>query len=274
MTRMFSRIGWTFLIAALWLTGCAVSVEDDGKTIPSGMSKSVLRVGVTANYPPLVFKEAGASREAGKLVGIEIDLADEVGKGLDKRMEFVEMPWQELIPALAGGEIDVIMSGMSITAGRKQTISFTEPYLHIGQMAITRINEIQKLGSLSALLNAPITVGFEPGTTGETFVKTNMRNAKPQPVASIDAAVVALRSREIDAFIHDAPTAWRIGSDAAYQDLIGLYWPLTDENLGWGVRISDSALRTALNEQLAAMEKDGRLNRITREWIKVRVEVR
>jgi polar amino acid transport system substrate-binding protein len=127
---------------------------------------------------------------------------------------------------------------------------------------------------VSALLNAPITVGFESGTTGETFVKTNMANAKPQAVASIDAGVAALRSREIDAFIHDAPTAWRIGSDPAYQDLIGLYWPLTDENLGWGVRISDEALRTALNAQLAAMKKDGRLSRTTRKWIKVRVEVR
>jgi polar amino acid transport system substrate-binding protein len=101
-----------------------------------------------------------------------------------------------------------------------------------------------------------------------------MRNAKPQPLASIEAAVAALRSREIDAFIHDAPTAWRIGSDPAYQDLIGLYWPLTDESLGWGVRISDQVLRTALNDQIAAMKKDGRLARITRQWIKVRVQVR
>jgi polar amino acid transport system substrate-binding protein len=280
MTRMFSRIGCAFLIAALWLTGCAAPVEEDGEVIASTMSKSVLRVGVTANYPPLVdkvsgvAKGAGAAQEADKLVGIEIDLADEVGKGLDKRMEFVETPWEQLIPALVAGDIDIIMSGMSITAGRKQKISFTESYLRIGQMAITRISEIQKLGSLSALLNAPITVGFESGTTGESFVKTNMHNAKPWPLASIDAAVVALRRHEIDAFVHDAPTAWRIGSDPAYQDLIGLYWPLTEEYLAWGVRISDQALRTALNEQLAAMEKDGRLTAITRRWIKVRVEVR
>ena len=268
MTRMFSRIGGALLVTTLWLSGCAAPVEDDGKAIPSAMSKSIVRVGLTANYPPLV------SKIDGELAGIEIDLAEDVGKALGKRMQFVELPWEQLIPALADGEIDVIMSGMSITVGRAKKISFTDPYLHIGQMAITRINEIQKLGSVSALLNAPITVGFEPGTTGETFVKLNMANAKPQPVASIDDAVAALRSRKIDAFIHDAPTAWRIGSDAAYQDLIGLYWPLTDENLGWGVRISDEALRVALNEQLAAMKKDGRLSRTTRKWIKVRVEVR
>jgi polar amino acid transport system substrate-binding protein len=268
MTRMFSKIGPAFLVATIWLTGCAVPVGEGSEADQSALSKSVLRVGVTANYPPLVDKVDG------RLVGIEIDFANEVGKDLHKRIEFVEIPWQQLIPALAGGDIDIIMSGMSITAGREQQISFTDSYMQIGQMAITRIDEIQDLGSLTALLNAPITVGFESGTTGESFVKTNMHNAKPQPVASIAAAVAALRSRKIDAFVHDAPTAWRIGSDPAYQDLIGLYWPLTDENLGWGVRISDQTLRTALNDQIAAMKKDGRLARITRKWIKVRVKVR
>ncbi len=268
MIGLFSRIGSPLLIAAIWLTGCAVPVDEDSGVAENAVSKSVLRVGVTANYPPLVDKVGG------KLVGIEIDFANEVGKDLGKRIEFVEIPFPQLIPALAGGDIDVIMSGMSITAGRKQQISFTDPYMQIGQMAITRIDEIQNLGNLTALLNAPITVGYESGTTGESFVKTNMRNAKPQPVASIDAAVAALRSRDIDVFIHDAPTAWRIGSDPAYQDLIGLYWPLTDESLAWGVRTSDQTLRTALNDQIAAMKKDGRLARITREWIKVRVKVR
>jgi len=268
MTWMLSRIAFTVLTATIGLAGCTAPEDKPSQAPVSAMSKSVLRVGLTANYPPLIYEKDG------ELVGIEIDLANEVGKGLDKRMSFVEMPWEQLIPALANGDIDIIMSGMSVTDGRKKKISFTSPYMHIGQMAITRINEIQRLGSLTALLNAPITVGFEPGTTGEAFVKNNMHNAKPQAVASIDAAIVALRSRQIDAFVHDAPTAWRIGSDAEYKDLIGLYWPLTDEYLAWGVRISDAPLREALNKQIASMEKDGTLSRITRKWIKVRVEVK
>lgn len=268
MKRKSWRIAFAVAVAAVWLAGCAAPSEDESPSGDSAASKSALRVGLTANYPPLVDKVDG------KLVGIDIDLAREVGKDLDKRMEFVEIPWEQLIPALTRGEVDVIMSGMSITSERKQKISFTEPYLHIGQMAITRVDEIQRLGSLSTLLSAPITVGYEPATTGESFVKTNMRNARPQPVSSIDAAVAALRKREIDAFIHDAPTAWRIGSDPAYQDLIGLYWPLTDEYLGWGVRISDQTLLKSLNDQIADMKKDGRLASITRKWIKVRVQVK
>lgn len=268
MAGTCSRIGFVTIAAALWLSGCTAPVDQGGAPQDSAMSKSILRVGATPNYPPVV------SSEGGDVVGIEADLAEEVGRGLEKRMQFVSLPWEELIPALNRGDIDIIMSGMSITAGRKKEIAFTDPYLHIGQMAITRVDEIQRLGSLTALLNAPLTAGFEPQTTGEAFVKTNMRNARPVSVPSIEAAVEALRSRKIDVFVHDAPTAWRIGSDPAYQDLIGLYWPLTDEYLGWGVRIGDPKLREALNGQLNIMKADGRLNRITNKWIKVRVQVR
>ena len=268
MTRTLSMLGCAVLIAAAGLSGCTTPREEKAASTDDSASLSVLRVGLTPNYPPLVDKANG------KLEGIEIDLAGEVSKDLGKRIEFVELAWEELIPALNRGDIDVIMSGMSITEGRKQRIAFTEPYMHIGQMAITRVDALQRLGSLSALLSAPITVGFERDTTGEAFVETNMRNARPEPLDSIDAGVAALRSRRIDAFVHDAPTAWRIGSDPEYQDLIGLYWPLTNEHLAWGVRQSDNALRIALSDQISTMQRDGRLARISRKWIKVRVEVK
>ena len=268
MTRTMSTLGYAALIAAAWLSGCTTAGEDKAAPSDKSASLSVLRVGLTPNYPPLVDKANG------KLEGIEIDLAAEVSKDLGKRIEFVELEWEELIPSLESGEIDVIMSGMSITKSREQKIAFTEPYMHIGQMAVTRVDALQRLGSLTALLNAPITVGFERDTTGQTFVETNMRNARPEPLDSIEAGVAALRSRQIDAFVHDAPTAWRIGSDPAYQDLIGLYWPLTDEYLAWGVRRSDEALRKMLSDQIATMKNDGRLSRISRKWIKVRVEVK
>lgn len=268
MTRTLSTLCCTLLAAAAWLSACTAPVEQKAAPADNSASISTLRVGLTANYPPLVDKVNG------KLEGIEIDLATEVGKDLGKRIQYVELPWDQLIPALTSGEIDVIMSGMSITDARKQEIAFTEPYMHIGQMAITRVDELQKLGSLSALLNAPITVGFERDTTGQTFVQTNMRNARPEPLDSVDAGVTALRSRRIDAFVHDAPTAWRIGSDPEYQDLIGLYWPLTDEFLAWGVRKSDKALRNVLSDEITTMQRDGRLARISRKWIKVRVEVK
>lgn len=266
MSRLLVRIVPAILIASLLITGCAT--EGGTGAGASASSSPVLRVGLTANYPPIVDKVNG------ELVGIEVDFANQVASDLDKRLEFVETPWGELIQALNEGRIDVIMSGMSITQARKKQVEFVKPYMRIGQMAIIRVNDIQKLASVGALLNARARVGFEEGTTGADFAKSNMPDATPVPLGSVDEGVAALRNRGIDIFIHDAPTAWRIGSDADYQDLIGLYWPLTEEYLAWAVRKSDHDLRDALDRQLIAMTEDGRLRRITNRWIKVRVEVK
>jgi ABC-type amino acid transport substrate-binding protein len=53
-------------------------------------------------------------------------------------MAFVELAWEELIPALKGDRIDVIMSGMSVTPVRQHRVRFVQPYLRVGQMAIIR----------------------------------------------------------------------------------------------------------------------------------------
>jgi len=93
---------------------------------------STLRIGTSASYPPLTF------RQDGELQGVEVDLARAVGEDLKVKTDVVEMPWEELIAALNDNRIDVIMSGMSVTDERSTRVLFTDPYMKIGQMALIR----------------------------------------------------------------------------------------------------------------------------------------
>lgn len=255
------------LLAAACLGGCATG-GDAGPAVLPALSGPALRAGTTPNYPPLI------DEVDGKMVGIEADLGAEAARGINRRLELVELPWEELIPALEDGRIDVIMSGMSVTRQRAERVAFTRPYMKVGQMAVVRLGDVARLGRIDALLGTSGAVGFEAGTTGETFVRGTMSLATPVALDSVEAGVEALRAGRIEAFVHDAPTVWRIGSSPDYQDLIGLYWTLTDERLAWAVRKSDTTLRDALNEQLLQMVTDGRLETILGRWITVRVEVK
>jgi hypothetical protein len=67
--------------------------------------------------------------------------------------------------------------------------------------------------------------------------------AKLMPQPTVEDGVAALRHGVIDSFIHDAPTVWRIGGNPAEKELIGLYWPLSEESLAWAVRKSDGPLQ-------------------------------
>ena len=80
-----------------------------------------LRVGVAPDSPPLIYMDKG------KLSGIEIAAAESLGKLMDRKIKYVEKPFNDLIPALESGEIDIIMSGMSITEERAKQVNFSKP---------------------------------------------------------------------------------------------------------------------------------------------------
>ena len=85
-----------------------------------------------------------------------------------------------------------------------------------------------------------------------------------------------MADNRIDIFIHDAPTIWRLSANTATQKagLMGLYRPLTDEQLAWAVRLQDGELADALNQSLDRLKNDGTLGRILGKWIPVQVKVR
>jgi len=207
------------------------------------------------------------------LMGVEVDLARELGRDLDRPVLFAPLPWEQLIPALTQGRIDVIMSGMSITTYRKQHISFTDPYMQIGQMAIIRVEDVGRLGRPEALYATTGAVGFKKRTTGELFVRASLKGATPRSFPEVDDGLRALRAGEIDFFVHDAPTVWRVTADPSEQELIGLHWPLTQEYLAWGTRKSDAAFRQRLNATIAEWQQSGRLQSILNRWITLRVQV-
>ena len=146
--------------------GLYTALAQPAKPAPSTMTppQGALRVGMTPNFPPMVFTDQGT------ITGLEADFAREVGKELARRMVLIELHWKELIPALEARRIDVNMSGMSITETRKQRVRFVQPYQRVGQMALLRKDGPLKLGSPTLLTMTTRRVGFEAGTTGAKYV--------------------------------------------------------------------------------------------------------
>ena len=227
-----------------------------------------LKVGVSGDYPPLIYKQDG------RLVGIEADCAKAVGDILGQPMTMVEMPFEKLIPALEAGEIDVIMSGMSITPERSKQVLFTEPYMEIGQMAILSTAKVDAFAQPWTIYQEGVRIGVEPGTTGAAFVKEKLPDAKVSFYADSELAFAGLRKDEIDLYIHDAPTSWQLATNPKNSDLISLYKPLTREELAWAVRQGDLALAEELNSALNTLKGNGALRYIFNRWIPVTVEVR
>ncbi len=260
-------------LAVMLFVGCYVHPEPTLRPVPAPEPSGTLlnrelRIGIAPIYMPLAYKVRG------QLVGLEVDFAEQLGKELDKQITFVETPWPELIPALVAGKIDIIMSGMSITEERAQLVSFAEPYMQIGQMALVRARDVSGFSKLESFLGTTARVGFVSKTTGEQAAKEIFSNAKLTPQPTVDDGVAALRNGVIDVFIHDAPTVWRIGGNPGEKELVGLYWPLTKEPLAWAVRKSDVPLHFALSGKVKEWELSGRLKQLTSRWVIIRIVTR
>jgi len=267
-----------FLIVSL-LSGCSLyfAHEVAKSTRPSGLRSpeppepsgallnSELRVGISPDYIPLAFKEPTFG-----LLGVEVDFANELGRELGKNIVFVERPFPQLIQALLAKEIDIIMSGMTITQERMNLVSFTNSYAEISQMALIRTKDQEQYPNVQSFGKLTGKVGYVEGTTGEKAARAFFPQATLVPQRSIEQAVEALRSGEIALFIHDAPTVWRIAGSGD-KELQGLYFRLTKEPLAWAVRKEDEPLRFALNEALGKIDASGRRKEILSRWVPLRI---
>ena len=233
----------------------------------SGMGRPVLRVGTAPTYPPVVFEYES------EIVGIEADLARIVGEKIGREIVFQRYPFPELIDALERGDVDVVMSGLSVTAERSTRVRFTEPYMKVGQLALIRTQDLARLGRIQWIRRPGTRVGYQRGTTGEVYVANQLTRSVAFAFDSIGDGLRSLLAGRIDYFVHDSPTIWRLTGDPAYRDLIGLYRPLTDEHLAWAVGLDDTELARLLNDALSGLRNEGLIEPILNRWIPVRVRV-
>ncbi len=138
--------------------GCASS----DKNVKTGQ---LLRIGVCPNYLPIIYKENG------KICGVEADLANYISDKLNAPIEFVELPFVELIPNVETGGVDIVMSALSVTEKRKKKVRFVEPYLNIGLMALIRTSETGKFNACHKIYETKFRVACQKGTTAEKFMR-------------------------------------------------------------------------------------------------------
>jgi polar amino acid transport system substrate-binding protein len=259
--RFVSHSRGLALVLALALgVGALLGLGCSGLALPGD-----LRVGIQTDYPPLAFQRDG------NIMGIEADLARRVGQLLERRIRLVIVDRKGWIEALENDQVDVVMAGISVTAGRMARVRFIKPYADVGQMAVIRRDQLAVLGRFNAIQVPNRKVGFVTGTTGERYVREQLSGSVPVPLPTVDAGERAVRERSVDFFVHDAPTIWRLGMDPEERDLFGLYKLLTEEQLAWAVAPANEALAQELDAVVLKMRGNGDIDKIVTHWVPVRV---
>ena len=226
-----------------------------GNTLQVGVKDdvNVLRIGVSTNAPPLVFKQKQA------IVGLEPELAKAFAASINRRMQFIELDWQDQIPALLENRIDIIMSGMSVTPLRQVRIAFSNAYFRSGQMALVRDRDRHRFTKGYYSIAAATNIGVVKGTTGEFFARKRFFNAKIKSYDTARQGVADLLINRINVLIHDAPIILVLASENETNGLTPIFSLLTEEYLAWGIRKDDTALLKSANRSFHRITGLGRM---------------
>jgi polar amino acid transport system substrate-binding protein len=241
--------------AALPLPSCAPG--SSGSQDPN--SPRPLRVGVSGDNAPMIF-ETGR----GEFGGVEASFARMLGEETGRPVRFVPMRFDRLIPALERGQIDIIMSGMTVTAQRRALVDFTNPYMASGQGILVRNARANFFENPQLLFISPFRVGVEQGAIGEALARRLHPDTIVVPFATPARAASALLADRVDVVLHDAPVLWHLTARNPTADHRVIPRLLANETLAWAVRRGDSELLGQANAALAKWRANGTLDRTLR----------
>ena len=138
------------------------------------MARGVLRVGTTGDYKPFTF----LNKESGKFEGLDIDLAENLGKAMGVRVEFVQTSWPNLMKDFEARAFDIAAGGVSITLDRARKGAFSIPLMREGKTPIARCTDKDKFQTIAQIDQPGVRVVVNPGGTNERFARANLKNAE------------------------------------------------------------------------------------------------
>jgi len=225
-----------------------------------------LRIGTSASSNPLIFQADG------NIVGLEADLARLLQARIGQPIEFRLLPESDLLPALARGEVDVVMSGLTITPEREQLVDFAQPYLRSGLMAIIRTDDVMRFRGVAALTAGGYRLGSVSGSAAAEYAKRELAAATQVACATSDECLQSLVANRIDAFVDAPTTSWTIATDRRYASLLSFYRPLTEDFYAWAVGRNNPQLRERLSDAVRSMQTTQIYEHILNRWIPVKLD--
>ena len=206
---------------------------------------------------PYIFPDPKAPS---KLIGFEVDLADEIAKELGVKARQAQNAWDSLIPALMRGDSDIAMNGIEITPQRENEVLFSRPYYIYTEQLVVRkdeetiksVNDLKgkKVGTLSGTVAQDILVKM-----GGVDVKIYAGQVEPYEDLAIG---------RLDAVLLDLPIAAYYAKPNPKLKYAGQ--PVGEGFYAIAIRKGNEELKARVDDILERLVSTGRLKEIYVKW--------
>jgi len=243
-------------------SGASAGEASKSSTLSRIVSSGTLRVGMSGSQPPLNFKSKGAV-----MLGLEVDLARALAGLMGVKLEIVEKPFSKLLDAVAGGEVDLVMSGVTTTPKRSLRVAFVGPYFLSGKSILTRSSSLAQAEEAGDLDQSGLKLAALEGSTSQQFVESFLPKASLVTTPSYDEAVKLLLADEVNAVVADREIVTLTAFLYPKEGLATLREPFTLEPIGIAAPLGDAALVNYLENAMGALEASGLSSALRARWL-------
>jgi glutamate transport system substrate-binding protein len=279
MTKMKlwrALLAMVLAVAALALAACGDDDDDDGggngggggqteeaQQFPAGSTMAKLQdrgeitIGVKFDVPPFGFKNP----QSGEIEGFDVDMGKIIAEELGVEPKFVEAISDNRIPFLQQGEVDLILSTMTINQERDMEIEFSEPYyIARGRILVPGDSDIKGIEDLAGRRVCTVL-----GSTYEETLREQAPDADLRLVDTYSECLELLQNGAVDAISTDDVilTGMIIQDDTL--KMVGA--ELTTEPYGAGIKEGDKDFQKFVSDTLEAAQADGRWEETYQKWV-------
>ena len=245
--------------AAAIMTGCS-GKESSSEAGGDSQEQEVLTVAMELAYPPFETKD-----EQGNPSGVSVDFMKDFGEYIGKEIRIENISFDGLIPSLQTGKADMVMSSMTITEERKETVDFSEPYANALLAVLT--NKDSQITSVDDLNQEGKKVAVKTGSTGYLYAQEHLKNAEIIALQDESACVMEVSQGKADGFIYDQLTIYRNWQNNL-DTTNAVFIPFQDvEPWGIAVKKGNTELLDQLNEFIETYREDGGFEELTVKYL-------
>ena len=256
MTYSFKKAAAAIMASsALLLAACGGGQEESGA---GSEDKKVLNVGTEATFAPFEFMDKG------EVSGFDVDLLNAAAEEAGYKVDIQNTGWDAMLAGLQSGQLDIGMSGITITDERKETYDFSVPYFESVTMIVFK--EGTDMKAAEDLKGKK--VGVQNATTGQ-FAAESIIGKNDSSISKYESAALmfqALQSGDVEAVVTDIAVALEYAKsnpDAGVKTI-------TDDQFApeyYGIAFpKGSEYKAEFDEALNTLYENGKYAEIYEKW--------
>jgi polar amino acid transport system substrate-binding protein len=222
------------------------------------LQKGTLTACTAGSNEPFAF-----AKEGGGLQGFDVDLLDQMAKGLKLKLAITDVPAEDIWLKPQAKACDVAAAAIVVSDQRRQQALFTQTYLNADQSLLVRKADQTAYSSIDELDGR--TIAVQGGTPSEALAKSKApKGATIKAFAKAGDMLPALIAKQVDATMQDQLTSSYNAKKDSNVAVAATF--RTGDTMAMAVAKDSQPVADAINAQLDALKRNGAYDRTFETW--------